>query len=377
MEPVDPTPPESPASPSATTRFYILDLVRLVAILVMIVGHSLDALVTPEELDIRVYPWNVWNFGRGLTAPLFLIVSGAVQIFANERGASGRLLKVVIGRRVRWFLLLVAVGYAMSFPVELLYRPDIVTGQQWDNFARVHILQLIGVTGLGYLFIMALTRSNGVFALWALGVGIAVSAVTPLVFALDAYQVLPSWAANYLGAPAHLGKGALFPVFPYSAYMFLGAGLGWFLKRTAPEKRGVAFCAVTLFAGLVLAGAGRLGWVLFDSETFWQSHPCVIVLRTGLCLLIMTAVGIVYRVTRKIERLYAMVGKKALHIFVAHILILYGGPGFAGVAWRAPRALTLAQGLGVAFGLVAICLAGALAAASLEARRKKKTRSDR
>lgn len=375
MEPVDPTPPQAPPASRAATRFYILDLVRLVAILVMIVGHSLDALVTREELDIAVYPWCVWSFFRGLTAPLFLLVSGAVQIFANERNETGRLLKSVIVRRVRWFLLLVVVGYAMTFPLELLGRPGVVPDLQWDSFTRVHILQLIGVTGLGYILVMALTRSNNVFALWALGVGAAVAAATPLVHGLDAYRVLPQWVANYFGAPEHLGKDALFPIFPFSAYMFLGAGLGWFLKQTAPEKRSKVFCLMTLSIGLALSGAGRVGWILFDSETFWHSHPCVIILRTGLCLLIMSAVGLVYRATRRFERLYARVGKKALHIFVAHILILYGGPGFAGLAWKWPRTLTLAQGVGVAFGLIAVCIAGALILALLQERWQNRKRS--
>lgn len=360
-----------------THRFYILDLVRLVAILVMVMGHSLDALVTTEELDIKVYPWSLWNFVRGLTAPLFLIVSGAVQIFANERDGTGRLLGKVIARRVRWFLLLIAVGYMMALPLELLYRPSLVTGEQWYSFGRVHILQLIGVTGLAYLLVMSLTRSNRVFALWALALAVAVTLATPLVYGLDAYRILPAWAANYLGAPDHLGKGALFPFFPYSSYMFLGAGLGWYLKRTAPKKRGAAFCMVTLVSGLALAGAGRLGWFLFDSETFWQSHPCVVILRTGLCLLSMSAIGLVYRATRRFEILYARVGKKALHIFVAHILILYGGPGYIGLAWRWPRTLTVTQGLAVALALIVFCLAGALALASLQSAWQKKKAADR
>jgi len=371
-DPIDQRPPPAPGS---STRFYILDLVRITAILVMIVGHTLDALVTRDELDITIYPWCVWSFMRGLTAPLFLLVSGAVQIFANERDATGRLLRRVIVRRVRWFLLLIVVGYIMAFPLELLRPTGVVSDAQWFHFTRVHILQLIGVTGLGYILVMALTRSNATFALWTLAIGAAISLATPLVHNVDFYRILPPWAGNYLGSHEHLGKGALFPIFPYSTYMFLGAGIGWFLKQTAPEKRSKVFCLMTLCAGLALSGAGRVGWILFDSETFWHSHPCVVILRTGLCLLIMSLIGLVYRVTRRFEKLYARVGKKALHIFVVHIIILYGGPGFAGLVWFWPRTLTVVQGAGVALGIIVICVSLALIVALLQERWKKRTPS--
>ncbi len=312
------------------SRFYILDLVRLLAILTMIQGHTLYALVSP---DINVFPWNVWSFMRGLTAPVFLIVSGAVQIFANRRDDGGKLLGMVIFRRTRWFLLLLAVGYAMCIPSELFHGPEHVSQAKWDLLFRVHILQLIGVTGLFYVAVMALTRSNGIFAIVSVAIAAGLIAATPFVHSLDAYAVMPKWAANYLGAPGHFGKDTLFPIFPFSAYMFLGAGLGWIVKRAEPERRIALFIKTTLFAGFLLAAAGAPAWIRSDSPAFWCTNPWSVIFRTGLSLLAMTLVGLIYPLIQRLESFFARVGKKALHIFVAHLLILYGGPGFGGIVY--------------------------------------------
>lgn len=340
-----------------TSRFYILDLVRLLAILTMIQGHTLHALVSP---DINVFPWNVWSFMRGLTAPVFLIVSGAVQIFANRRDGEGKLLGTVIFRRTRWFLFLLAVGYAMCLPSELLHGPEHVSEAKWDLLFRVHILQLIGVTGLIYLGVMALTRSNGIFAIVALAIGAGLITATPIVHSLDAYAVMPKCAANYFGAPGHFGRDTLFPIFPFSAYMFLGAGLGWIVKRAEPDKRIALFVRTTLFAGLLLTAAGTPEWIRFESSAFWWTNPWSMILRAGLALLGMTLVGLIYPLIRRFESLFARLGKKALHIFVAHLLILYGGPGFGGLVYTLSIPLALIEGIGVALFLIAVCVVGAL-----------------
>ncbi|MCX6140750.1 MAG: heparan-alpha-glucosaminide N-acetyltransferase domain-containing protein, partial [Candidatus Kapabacteria bacterium] len=83
-------------------RLYALDLARFMAMLFMMQGHVLDALVSSSVIDISHAPWNVWHWIRGLTAPVFLMVSGAVHVFATKRDADGRVREDVMGKRIRW-----------------------------------------------------------------------------------------------------------------------------------------------------------------------------------------------------------------------------------------------------------------------------------
>ena len=71
------------------SRLFALDLARLMAMLMMMQGHTLDALVNPQLMDLGTFPWNIWQFMRGLTAPIFLIVSGTVHVFAMKRDEQG------------------------------------------------------------------------------------------------------------------------------------------------------------------------------------------------------------------------------------------------------------------------------------------------
>lgn len=83
------------------SRLFALDLARLMAMLMMMQGHTLDALVNPQLMDLGTFPWNIWQFMRGLTAPIFLIVSGTVHVFAMKRDEQGAMSEETRKRRMR------------------------------------------------------------------------------------------------------------------------------------------------------------------------------------------------------------------------------------------------------------------------------------
>ncbi|NTV74844.1 MAG: DUF1624 domain-containing protein [Holophaga sp.] len=62
-------------------RVLVLDFIRLAALLLMIQGHTLDALVDPRRLDPETFHWRTWMHLRGLTAPLFLMVYGFMGVY--------------------------------------------------------------------------------------------------------------------------------------------------------------------------------------------------------------------------------------------------------------------------------------------------------
>lgn len=60
--------------PTAHSRFLLLDVMRAFAVLMMIQGHTIDALLSSSYYDNDSVLFNVWLFNRGLTAPIFLSV---------------------------------------------------------------------------------------------------------------------------------------------------------------------------------------------------------------------------------------------------------------------------------------------------------------
>ncbi|HEX9082024.1 MAG TPA: heparan-alpha-glucosaminide N-acetyltransferase domain-containing protein, partial [Holophagaceae bacterium] len=228
-------------------RIHVLDFARLVAIFLMLQGHTLEAFVAPSAMDWTTLHWQLWGQIRGLTAPLFLLVSGAATVLATRRDATGRIPMGQVRHRLRTALWVGAIGYLMVFPAARLADLRWVTPEGWRIFLQVNILQLNAVTLALLTGLMLLTRSVRRHAAWSLAVGLAILLLAPWVAGRDWFAWLPESLAAYLS----FAHGSLFPVFPASAFMFLGVGLGSVLVE-APETERLRWFRLAAFAaGLV------------------------------------------------------------------------------------------------------------------------------
>jgi uncharacterized membrane protein len=349
----------TPAKDSSQHRFYILDFVRLVAMVLMMQGHTLDALVTPEQLNVAVFPWNLWHFLRGLTAPMFLMLSGAVQVFANKRDEEGFIGAARYWKQVRWSLMLVGIGYLLVFPANKLRDLPYVTPESWHFFFQVNILQLSGMTLLGVMTVMYFTRTTLAFARTSFAIGLALTLLSPLAYHVDWFALLPEVAANYF-SPKH---GSLFTLFPYSAYMFFGVSIGAWLYVTPASQREVQFPRVALLIGAILIAIGIAATYtplsFYPPHDYYLSSPNFVALRVGCALLIMGCLAYVYPYTRSFEPYYSRLGKKSLYIYTAHLILLFGTPWFVGVARLQPRSLDLTTGAWAALTVIIATLGSA------------------
>jgi uncharacterized membrane protein len=341
-------------------RFYILDLVRLAAMIMMMQGHTLDAMVSAQQLNVAEFPWNIWHFVRGLTAPTFLIISGAVQIFATKRDEYGRIPMPVVWKRVRWGLMLIALAYLLVFPANRLYDLPFVTPEGWRGFFQTNILHVSGVTLIATVVLMRCTRTTREFAIASVAIGCSILAFSPFADTIDWFAFLPEW----LGAYFSFKHGSLFTLLPFSAYMFLGVGIGAVLAELPSSERERLFPRIVLPVGAALLGLGLLG--TYAPLTFYPQHdyfltsPNFALIRTGCVLMLMGFLTYLYGFTRRFEQYYSRLGKKSLYIYTAHLILLFGTPWFGGIARGAYyRSLTLAEGMIVAFGVVGFTLVSA------------------
>lgn len=347
----------SPASPSRV-RLDFLDVVRFAAMVFMVQGHTLDALVRADQLDVTAFPWNLWHALRGLTAPMFLLLSGAVGCLVLGRGADGRVPARRLLHRAGWGLKLLALGYLLVFPANRLADLRWLSPDVWRGFLQVGILQLNGLLLLVLTGLAALTRSDRAYAAWALGLGAALVLATPFVARVDCFACLPEAFAAFL-SPAH---GSLFPLFPHGAYLLLGVGIGQALKGRSRDEALDRFLDICDFGGaaaLVLSALLARGLPpIHDATGLGLAFTFS---RLGFALLLM---GLVARLARRAPAFagaVAPLGRRSLAVYVGHLLLLYGLPWIHGVAQARYRSMSLAEGFaavalvgGLTFGGVAV-----------------------
>ncbi len=341
------TPPQAPGR----VRFEFLDVVRFAAMALMVQGHTLDALVRVDQLDVATFPWNLWQALRGLTAPMFLLLSGAVGVLALGRGADGRVPTRRLLHRADWGLRLMALGYLLVFPANRLADLRWVSPDVWQGFLRVGILQLNGFVLLVLTGLAALTRSDRAYAGWSLAIGAALILATPAIRTVDCFAYLPEACAAYL-SPAH---GSLFPLFPHGAYLFLGVGLGFALKNGRPKAAPARFQALCGWgAAAALATSALIARGLPPIHDASGLGLAFTLSRLGFALLLMAAVAHWAVRTPALVAGTAPLGQRSLAVYVGHLLLLYGLPWTHGLAQSRFRSLNLWE------GFAAVALVGTL-----------------
>jgi len=312
-----------------THRVIFIDLGRFVALVFMLYGHTVSALLAP---DYQHGTWfEVWQFQRGLTSSLFLLLSGFAFSVATSRhwGAHQQISSAVL-RRARRFSLFVLLGYALHFPVSRFTLLRTATDEQWQSFLAVDVLQLIGVTFVIVQVLVLVTRSRQIFAITTFLLAALVLATTHAVWAVEWADWLPLSLASYL-SPA---TGSLFPLFPWSAYVLFGAALGQTYVGWGAARLSSYACF-----GLLIPGAGMVAgaWAVASIDgAAWSEAPLNFVpiqvpLRVGTCLMLLSAVAYVSQRLTRLPRFFAAVAQETLLIYFVHLCIVYGSIWSAGL----------------------------------------------
>jgi hypothetical protein len=338
---------------------HLLDFLRLVAMGLMIQGHALAAMVAPACLNQDQVPWWIWESLRGLTAPMFLLISGAASVLGLRYGTDGRLAPGILGRRLRMAALVAGIGYLMVFPANRLADLRWVSPVSWRAFLAVNILQANGATLALLTALLAWARTVRRYAAWSVGTGLGILLATPLVAAVDWFRWLPEGIGAYLSYE----HGSLFPLFPASAYMFLGGGLGALLLEAPPERRVRTFRLACLGAGasalLVSWVAQRVPLATLPPDQAWRGAYAYTTCRLGFALALFGALAWLVELRPALAAAWAPLGRRSLFAYVAHLALIFGTPWTPGLMDGPFHDLTPGQGVlwvllvgGVTFGAI-------------------------
>ncbi|MCP3098941.1 acyltransferase [Myxococcus sp. K15C18031901] len=317
-----------------STRHPGLDGARGLAVLAMVVGHTLDALLSTEA---RQHPWiqHYWTF-RGITAPLFLLVSGWAVVAAL--GTRPNAARDTLGKRVRRSLLLLFLGYFLHWPGWAAVRDMGWTDTMLTRVFTFDALQCIGSALLVGAVLLALVpaRWGRPLVLLTLAVGIPLASAAVWRFGAE----LPGALQQLLGS----GGGSRFPFFPWAGFFFAGAFAAYALHLIKPGwPQGLALLAV---------GAGLLGLTRLVEPDWTPVSAWMVAYRVAQGLLVM---GVVNLAPARLSKLLAPFGRMSLWIYVLHLPVVYGWADIPGLSYRVGPRLGVPAALGVGVGLLLTC----------------------
>jgi uncharacterized membrane protein len=321
------------ASPSSSRLAYI-DWTRGLACLLMFQTHCYDSWLGGVARQSKFFMWS--QVLGTLPAPLFLFLAGIsfaiVTDKLRQKGLPpGQIARTTI-RRGAEILALGLLFRLQEFVVSWGWAP-------WSDLLRLDILNAIGVSmilmGIGCwvaLLLMHTSRPRLGLGLMAVSVAAIISLLAPLLWTNWRPRWLPWPLESYVNGVHNLNKPQswLFPVFPWSAFAFVGLAFGFFLLSDWVRKHeaGMLVLAGPTGIGLIYLGSwlNTLPVQFYAAIDFWHTSPNFFLIRVGWLFAILSAAYVWCRwglAQRGFSPLIQL-GQTSLLVYWVHIEFVYG-----------------------------------------------------
>jgi uncharacterized membrane protein len=317
---------------SRKNRIIFIDLMRAFAVLMMVEGHTTDVLLSGAYRNPEAVGYVIWNFMRGMTAPIFLFTAGNVFTYLFKLVDEPFLTNPRTQKGFKRFLLLVFLGYLLRFPTAKVIDFSGVTVEQWHTFFAVDVLQLIGFGILFLMIFIFLSEKLNISSYTVLSIGtLLFIALYPVFSFIHWKNFLPLPVAGYFSYET----GSNFPLFPWVSFVLAGGILGNYLaKNPNVFKTSLFSLKLTVFGAalILLALVGDLiETKIFGQSYFWTISPNLVFLRIGLVLIMNALVSLISIKVESIPRLVILVGRNTLLIYIVHLVMLYGSAWTGGL----------------------------------------------
>jgi uncharacterized membrane protein len=343
-------------------RIEFVDLLRGYAVLVMIETHVVNATMASTVTAEKIFQY--LTFVNGLVAPSFLFASGfAFAAAARRRIHHYTTFSSGLVKHLSRIALIWVIGYLLHVPVFSLRKildPSAVV--DWQTFFQVDILQCIAATLALLIILLPVAGTEKRLYRIATAAGFMMVAVTPIVWSVDFWLILPWPLAGYMNGVHH----SLFPLFPWSGFLLAGAITGYhYLNNVSDERAGNrpirerSFMRSASWAGgsLILLSIilGPFLIAIYPPHPYWQSNPAFFLLRLGIvllltCLLFFSGRG---EGTRW-RTIVVLFGRESLLVYVLHLLLIYGTFGPFSFREIAGKSFGYAEATGATCALIVL-----------------------
>jgi uncharacterized membrane protein len=278
-----------------SSRLAYIDWMRGLACMLMFQTHCYDSWLGGGARKTTFFMWS--QLGGTLPAPLFLFLAGISFALVTDKLRQKQIVPSAIARSTIWRgaeilglgLLFRLQEYAIAFP----WAP-------WTDLLRVDVLNMIGVSmmlmGLVCWAVLASRLSRVALITAGAGVALTISLLSPLLWTTWRPDWLPWPIESYINGVHNLGEPQawLFPIFPWTAFAFIGLAVGFFLQSDRGRQLGAGAFAICAAMGLALFYFSK--WLdarptqLYPVYDYWHTSPEFFLLRIGLLLMILAGV---------------------------------------------------------------------------------------
>ncbi len=306
-------------------RLDYIDWMRGLACLTMFQTHCYNAWLAPAEREGEVY--RLSQLIGTLPAPLFLFLAGVSMALVMDRLESKGLPGTQVARATAKRGLEI-FGLGMLFRVQ-----EFVLGfgwAPWTDLLRVDILNTIGLS-MVFASSVALVRGSTRRIIFGAAAAAAIALVTPPLWTTWNPTFLPWWLSSYIngGHFEQVPKPWLFPLFPWTGFVFAGVGIGLIVMRATRAGHERRIFLLLGGAGAVLAALAlwldSLTVQLYAIYDFWHTSPNFFLLRVGVLLMILPlSYGWCTVKPGKVFSPMIQLGKTSLLVYWVHIEFVYG-----------------------------------------------------
>ena len=339
---------ETSATRVRTQRWLALDLLRFLAVVMMVQGHTFYEVIHP---DVAAEYWYRWHgYVHGFTAPVFLFSSGmAFGITTLTRWQKHTVLGATVYKRIERYVMLIGLGYLLQISVLRLSWLQALPIERLDAVASINALQHIGLVLLACEVLPLLLRRRRLYVGVIVLALVVCVALGPWAWNLDTSSLNP-FVAGWLNHT----RGSLFPLIPWAGFILAGIGMAAFVTwRRQQAAAGLRQLFVPLaIAGIALIFVGdrlaHASWQPFPDHYFWKVNPWWFVIRLGAVTLTLSLLCALDCAFHRIQathsgstRLLQIIGSQTLVIYVAHLVLIYGHMGFPSLQHRFADSLQL------------------------------------
>lgn len=310
--------------PHSKQRYLFIDLLRFIAVVFMVQGHTFDALL---DFDVRSTTFFfVHDFFHGFIAPMFLFASGvAFGISTLKKWEEHAALTPRVWKRIGKFLGLLVIGYALHLPFFSLQKiVHEATPAEIASWLQVDALHCIAATLLLLQITVLIVRTEQRFVLVA---GIAAGVIiffSPIVWSLPLTEYMPLWLASYFYA----GNNSWFPIFPWSGFILCGVLFSWLFINAKEHHHAVRLMqnvvalGIAMFIGTLIVVNLPFHW--YPHHDVWKVNPLIILARLSFVAVVTSSIFFAEHSIRIPTAIPQIMGRESLFIYVLHLIILYG-----------------------------------------------------
>jgi uncharacterized membrane protein len=308
-------------------RLRFIDVYRGLAILLMLHGHTADALLNPDEKMSLAF--QIYTIFRGFTAPMFLFISGfAFSITTLKHIDEYTRFSQKFLKRLRKFLFIVLLGYFLHLPYLSLKK--LINETNFETLAQLFssdVLQVIGVSLLSMQIALFFIKDKEKFAKLLFLLGIISFLISPFLFTVDFSKFLPLFIAQYLNT----FHGSKFPLFPWIGYILIGAYIGYkFMIESSRGNADAFFKKIFNFAILsfpVLFASEYIFEILLNPNQFIiYSSPFLQSSRLAFVIVVFYMIWKIEKIVKLKVHPLQIYGMESLFAYVFHLMVVYGSP---------------------------------------------------